>query len=829
MAAVHGSDCAKVLLCNDLVALNDKSMRVNRRTKAVFAVAIVLAALTVSTSVSGQDVVTIGVVADGPYGRLGDETKEIRDEIVNLLSIDFQVEVAPDKQIEADWTLTSIQAGIDRLLADADVDLVLTTGVVGSHLVSRMGDLPKPVVAAFIIDADFQGLPRREAGSGVENLNYISVHDLGDLPAFREIIPFTRLGLLVDARFAEAIPEMEERVRVAAGESGLEVQVVPVGASVDTALEALAPDLEAVYLLPLLQLSRTDLSQLVQGLNTLGLPSMSWLGEREVRQGLMLGRMPAGFSEQIARRAALNMQRALLGDPLDEMAVEYPTAVRLMLNVATADAVGFSPAYTLLGEATLVDADATAPARQLTLETAVLEAVAENLDLQVEDRFLAVAAQNTELAGSTRLPQIDLGLDFSTIDKNRAERSFGSSPQVLLSGAATIRQVIYADRFWADVEAETLTQTSRELDRDTLRLDVSLEAAVLYLDLLRAKTFEQIARDNVNLSRSNLELARLRVSVGTAAPGEVFRWEAQIANDRLTLVEASAQTRVGEVQLNRLLNQPTDQPFGTEETAVDDPGLLSSQERLYPYLSTPREFAVFRRFMALEALERAPELQAIDSLSLAQERVLTSTRRSKWLPEFGVEGGVSGWFARAGAGSDSQPSFDLPGGGMLELTQVDSFQWFAGAFATIPIFEGTAKVARETQSAEELARLRVQRASVSQKIDARLRSGLLEMQASLLGIALAQQAADAAHANLDIVTDTYRRGAATVIELLDAQQAALSADQNAAKVTFQFLIDLMRVQRAVNRFDFFTTAQETDDFFNRLASFREAASQTARP
>lgn len=562
MPAVHGKDCAKVLPCNDLVTLNDKSMRVNRRTKAVFAVAIVLAVLTVSTSVSGQDVVTIGVVADGPYGRLGDETKEIRDEIVNLLSIDFQVEVAPDKQLEADWTLTSIQAGIDRLLADADVDLVLTTGVVGSHLVSRMGDLPKPVVAAFIIDADFQGLPRREAGSGVENLNYISVHDLGDLPAFHEIIPFTRLGLLVDARFAEAIPEMEERVRVAAGESGLEVQVVPVGASVDTALEALAPDLEAVYLFPLLQLSRTDLSQLVQGLNRLGLPSMSWLGEREVRQGLMLGRMPAGFSEQIARRAALNMQRALLGDPLDEMAVEYPTAVRLMLNVATADAIGFSPAYTLLGEATLVDADAAAPARQLTLETAVLEAVAENLDLQVEDRFLAVAAQNTELAGSTRLPQIDLGLDFSTIDKNRAERSFGSSPQVLLSGAATIRQVIYADRFWADVEAETLTQTSRELDRDTLRLDVSLEAAVLYLDLLRAKTFEQIARDNVNLNRSNLELARLRVSVGTAAPGEVFRWEAQIANDRLTLVEASAQTRVGEVQLNRLLNQPTDQPFG---------------------------------------------------------------------------------------------------------------------------------------------------------------------------------------------------------------------------------------------------------------------------
>ena len=172
---------------------------------------------------------------------------------------------------------------------------------------------------------------------------------------------------------------------------------------------------------------------------------------------------------------------------------------------------------------------------------------------------------------------------------------------------------------------------------------------------LWAKTLEQIERDNVNLSRSNLELSRLRVSVGTAAPGEVLRWENQVANSRLTLVEASAQRRVAEVELNRLLNQPTDQPFETEETAVDDSGLLSSQERLYPYLSNPRDFAIFRQFMALEAIERAPELDAIDSLTQAQERILKSTKRSSWLPEFGVQGGVGGMFLRAGAGSESSP------------------------------------------------------------------------------------------------------------------------------------------------------------------------------
>ena len=772
---------------------------------------------------------TVGTITDGPYGRLGAATGFIRQQLIELLEIDFEVALPPTAQVQADWTLEGIEAGLDRLLDDPDVDIVLTLGYVSSHLAALRADLPKPVVASLVIDPEFQALPRQEQGSGVTNLNYIAVHDLDDLRTFREVTPFQRLGILADARLLEAIPNAADRVQVGAGEVGVEVQMVAVEGSVEAALAALDPNVEAVYILPLLQLSQDDFRRLVDGLNGWGIPTMSWFGEREVNLGAMLGRMPEGFDALIARRTALNMQRALLGDELASMVVDYPTSIRLTLNMATADAIGFSPPYTLLSEATLVDDHAATARRRVTLESAVQEAVTENLDLQVEDRFVLAAAQNAELAGSARLPQIDLDLDLQAIDENRAERAFGSNPQVLLSGAATIRQVIYADRLWSDVEAETLTQASRELDRESLRLDLSLESAVLYLNLLRAKTLEQIERDNVSISRSNLELSRLRVSVGTAAPGEVLRWENQVANSRLTLVEALAQRRVAEVELNRLLNQPMDQPFETEETAVDDPGLLSSQERLYPYLSNPRDFAIFRQFMALEAIERAPELDAIDSLTQAQERILKSTKRSSWLPEFGVEGGVGGMFLRAGAGSESTPTIDLPGGIAIPLTEVESFQWFAGVFATIPIFEGTAKVARQTQSAEELARLRVQRASVSEKVDARLRVALLEMQSSLLGIDLSRQAAEAARSNLTIVTDTYRRGAATIVELLDAQRASLVADQNAANVTYQFLIDLMRVQRAVNRFDFFTTSEDTDDFFVRLAAFHQAVSQTARP
>ena len=742
--------------------------------------------------------------------------------MVDLLSVDFQVNLPPDKQIEADWTLPGIQTAIDQLLADPEVDLVMTFGFVGSHLASLMDNLPKPVIAPLVIDPEFQGLPRVEGGSGVPNLNYIAVHGVGDLAVFREVVPFTRVGLLADARLVEAIDDAAQRLQTGAGESGLDVQVIAVGDSVPAALGALRPDLEAVYILPLLQLTEDQFRQLAQGLAERRLPSMSWAGAREVSLGIMTGRMTPNFGSQIARRTALNAQRALLGDDLAVMAVEYPASVMLTLNMRTADAIGFSPPFTLLTEAELIDFQQPGT-RVLSLSDAVREAVDANLDLQVRDRLVAAGRQNIELAESFQLPRIDLDLDTRLIDEDRAESSFGTAPQWALLGSATLTQLVYADEVWANVTVERSIQQARELDRETLELDISLEAAVTYLNVLRARTAERIQRENLSLTRSNFELARLRVSVGTASPGELFRWESQIALNRRALVDASSRTSVAGVALNRLLNQPLDDPFLTEEAGLDDPELVSSQERLYTYLQTPRDFRIFRRFMALEAVEAAPELEAIDSLTAAQERVLLSARRASWLPEFGIQTGLTGLMAEAGAGSDP---FQLPvGGGAFALPQAGNLDWFVGFNVTFPLFEGGAKKAVRVRAQEELNRLDFERDATVQRVEQRLQAGLHRMQASLLGIDLSRQAAEAARRNLELVTDTYRRGVASIIDLLDAQNARLVADEEAANAVYGFLIDLMRVQRAVSQFDFFSTPQDTEEFFDRLEAFFRQARQ----
>ncbi|UCC85495.1 MAG: TolC family protein [Gemmatimonadota bacterium] len=92
-------------------------------------------------------------------------------------------------------------------------------------------------------------------------------------------------------------------------------------------------------------------------------------------------------------------------------------------------------------------------------------------------------------------------------------------------------------------------------------------------------------------------------------------------------------------------------------------------------------------------------------------------------------------------------------------------------------------------------------------------------RAPLANIGLSRDAADAARNNFELVQDSYSRGAASIIDLLDAQNTALIAELRAANAIYDFLIQLMNVERAAGRFDFFTSAEERDAFFDRLDAY----------
>ena len=88
---------------------------------------------------------------------------------------------------------------------------------------------------------------------------------------------------------------------------------------------------------------------------------------------------------------------------------------------------------------------------------------------------------------------------------------------------------------------------------------------------------------------------------------------------------------------------------------------------------------------------------------------------------------------------------------------------------------------------------------------------------------LRRDASEAATQNFEIVTDAYRRGAVTIIRLVDAQTQALQTQLAAANATYDFMADFVSVERAAGRFSIMTPDDERDDFVRRLLDFERMA------
>jgi outer membrane protein TolC len=413
------------------------------------------------------------------------------------------------------------------------------------------------------------------------------------------------------------------------------------------------------------------------------------------------------------------------------------------------------------------------------------------------------------LATSPLLPQAGIGLDGRIIDEGRAAATPPFLSQRALAGFAGLSQVVYDEKLWADRSIEKSIQSSRQLDFETLELDIIRDAATAYLSVLRAKTFETVQRENLALTRSNFELAQIRFSVGAADASEVYRWENQIANDRQALIDAAAFTQQVAIELRRMLNRPLDEDFETQETDLSDPSLVTSQDVLRPYLANPLAFARFQQFLAMEAIAASPELASLRSLEQARDRALASATRSFFLPSLTLDAGLNSFLARGGE-LGTLP----PGSSSLSNTQ-----WDVGLVLSYPLFTGLARSAEQSRAREQLSEIQIQVEAATDRIEQRLRSTLYALGAAATSIQLSRQAADAAINNYAVVREAYARGVGNIIVLLDAQQSSVIAEERAATAQFDFLIELMNVERSIGRFYFFASQDDFEHFVQRLEAF----------
>jgi outer membrane protein TolC len=637
----------------------------------------------------------------------------------------------------------------------------------------------------------------------------------GAIADFHRMIPFRRMAILLDPELLRAVPELEANARALVRSAGAEAMVVPAGGTADQVLAALPAATDAVYLTPNPALGEAETARLIAGLGARRLPTLSHTAD-EVPAGTLASYEPPEHWLRRARRVAVDLQRILAGEEAGTLPVRLVGAPRLTLNLATARAIGFSPGYRVRTDAELVGTDSLGPADTVSLAAAMHGAAAGNLDLKAAGLELESGAQDVRIARSDLLPDVESRFGGTVTREGTAAASLGQQPQRELEGGLSFSVPLYSEQAWAGYGSERRLQRGREARREQTRLDVVLDAAQAYITVLQARTLAEVRRSNLYRNRANLETARLRESVGSTSRADLYRWQGEVANARRDVIAAESQVQVATLALKRVLNRPLDRPLAARPVTLGDPALLAQDSTVLAWFGDPARYAVLTRFLVGEGLRASPELARADAAVAARERQRTAARRAFWMPTLTLEGGLDNVFSRDGAGSVAPT---LPGG--IAVGTGPDLQWQFRIQASLPLFTGFERSARRAQAGIDVEQLKVERAAAAQAVEQRVRAALETAASSYAAIALTREASDAAGRNYELVSDAYARGTASITVLIDAQNAAESSAEAAANAVHDFLLDLMRVERAIGDFGALRPAEQQQAFLERLHTLEE--------
>ena len=338
-------------------------------------------------------------------------------------------------------------------------------------------------------------------------------------------------------------------------------------------------------------------------------------------------------------------------------------------------------------------------------------------------------------------------------------------------------------------------------------VDVALEAAVGYLEVLRALASWRIQKNDVDLTRKNLGIAKQREAVGYSGRSDVLRWESRFVTSTTDLLELRNEVDRAKMKLNVILNRPVAEPFAAQEVDLAGDGYLDRTGGLGQHIDTPSSLATLTNFLVEEAVRLSPEARQVAANIDALERTSRSLRRRPWIPSIGFGADYGHVFSWGGTGSDVQGS-----------NPVDD-QWALSLSASIPLFAGGSQRIAARQTGVEVTALKLQAEKVYQALEFNVRSAMLDVVVSNVNLEASARSAELSRESLGLVQDEYARGRAPMADLIDAQNATLSDNLSVQISEYRFLSSALQLERAVGEYGMLRTPAEQQRFSERFDTY----------
>lgn len=414
----------------------------------------------------------------------------------------------------------------------------------------------------------------------------------------------------------------------------------------------------------------------------------------------------------------------------------------------------------------------------VTLEQAVRTSLARHPEVAKAQAASDVFRGRVREARAQALPEITAHggilrmrdpsfLNSSSLDKFPQDLIDALDPvgSNIFSYNVTIRQPLYtAGKIGAALRLASVEAEGSLAEIDRAEQDLALEVTRAYYGLLWAEDYRENVATTQQQREKHAAMARTRYENGVATEVDVLRSEVAVANGQPDLVRAENAIRQARARLNYYLVRPLDYPTRCAETFLEQSWEEWDLETL-----------------AQEAYRRRPELARLRVAEQSAGVMLDLAKaENRFRADFASEYGVMSRLPR-------------------NLWNSRFLRWTVGVDFSLPLFDGFKRSGMVYQGVANQRTARLERQQAEQQIKLELQQALDEQIAAQETIAAARANIQQAERVLEMTQANYQYGAATTLDIVDAQTALAVARTNLLRGLHNHSIARANLRWAVGR------------------------------
>lgn len=397
-------------------------------------------------------------------------------------------------------------------------------------------------------------------------------------------------------------------------------------------------------------------------------------------------------------------------------------------------------------------------AQVLTAEEAIKLALQNNFDIQLARNSADVAANNNSVGNAGMLPQVNangaLGGSNTALNQTLADGRNTERNGVITNTANAGVQLSWTlfDGMGMFINRTRLNQLNAAGEQAyRIQVEQTLqEVLTAYYNLVRQQYVVKVNEQNLKLSDERVRLAGNRYEVGTGSKLDYLQSKVDRNNDKTLLIQLQQALETSKIQLNQLLAREVRTTFKVADSLEVD--------------STLSYDNLFKDVQSKNSVLKLTDLQR--SVALQDLRLV----RAQQMPSLNFNSGYTYNRSKTTAG-------------FLLLNQSNGLNF--GLNASVPLFAGF-NMKRQYQNAKlNLRSAELLNQKQQLEVQAQLNTVYVQYSRNKELLALQRENVLTAKLAMEVAMDKFRIGTANLLEVKNAQQNLLNAENRMIEVILQ--------------------------------------------